>query len=318
LANEVIDIHTINDLHTLFLQQKINTQSRVLGGGSNILFTKDFEGQLLRNLIKGTTVISESSTSVEVSFGGGEIWHDAVTYCVNNGWGGLENLSLIPGTVGASPIQNIGAYGSEIKDTFKWLKAFNLKSGEVETFDHSMCEFGYRDSFFKRAGKNTYFITEVCFELLKNPQVNIQYGDIQKVLSDSNIMDPTIKDVSNAIIHIRQSKLPNPKLLGNCGSFFKNPVISKDLFQNLKNQFPDIKSFPISETQVKVPAGWLIETSGWKGKKIGHVGVHEKQALVLVHFGGGNGIEIKQLADKICTDIYKKFQIQLEIEVNIW
>ncbi len=318
LAHEVIEIHSVNDLHTLYEQQLINENSRVLGGGSNILFTRDFEGQMLRNLIKGTTIISESDTKVEVCFGGGEIWHEAVLFCVNNGWGGIENLSLIPGTVGASPIQNIGAYGSEIKDTFKWLKAFNLKTGEIEIFERSKCEFGYRDSFFKREGKNLYFIMEVCFELAKHPSVNIQYGDIQNVLRELNIHEPSIKDVSNAIVQIRQSKLPNPKEIGNCGSFFKNPVITKEHFELLRDKYPEIKSFPVSDTHVKVPAGWLIEASGWKGKKIGNVGVHAKQALVLVHFGQGKGIEIKNLANSIVQDILGKFQIQLEIEVNIW
>ena len=317
-ANEVIEIQTIEDLTNLHHAQKINQNSRVLGGGSNILFTKNFEGQLLRNLIHGRTIHHETNEMVEVSFGGGENWHETVIYCVQNGWGGIENLSLIPGTVGASPIQNIGAYGSEIKDTFKWLRAFNLKTGELETFNKEACAFGYRDSFFKREGKNTYFIVEVCFELKKNPVINVQYGDIQAILTQKNINIPTIKDVSDAIIEIRQSKLPNPKDLGNCGSFFKNPVIPMSLFSELQLEFPDIKSFPVSEQEVKVPAGWLIEKAGWKGKKVGHVGVHEKQALVLVHYGHGTGKEIRQLANAIITNILEIFRIQLEIEVNIW
>lgn len=317
-AQELIEIQSIEDLSSLHKKKKISNHSRVLGGGSNILFTHDFEGQLLRNSIKGIHIQNETSEIIEVSFGGGEIWHDTVLYCVNNGWGGLENLSLIPGTVGASPIQNIGAYGSEIKDTFKWLKAFNLNSGELELFDHHACEFGYRDSYFKREGKNTYFITEVCFELQKNPSINVQYGDIQAILTQKQIETPTIKDVSDAIIEIRQSKLPDPKVLGNCGSFFKNPVIAMDLFNELRAEFPDIKAFPISETQVKVPAGWLIEKAGWKGKRKGNVGVHEKQALVLVHYGNGTGKEIQNLANEIIENIYHLFRIQLEIEVNIW
>ena len=317
-ADEVIEIQTIEDLINLHKANKINQNSRVLGGGSNILFTQNFEGQLLRNLILGRTIQHETEKTIEVSFGGGENWHETVLYCVENGWGGIENLSLIPGTVGASPIQNIGAYGSEIKDTFKWLKAFNLKTGQIEVFDKNTCNFGYRDSFFKREGKNTYFIFEVCFELQKNPIINVQYGDIQAILNQKQIDHPTIKDVSSAIIEIRQSKLPNPKELGNCGSFFKNPVIQMSLFQELKNQFPDIKSFPISEQEVKVPAGWLIEKAGWKGKRIGNVGVHEKQALVLVHYGNGNGKEIQQLANAIITNIKEIFRIELEIEVNIW
>jgi len=317
-TNELIEIQSIEELISLYNTKQINHHSRVLGGGSNILFTHDFEGQLLRNTIKGIHIQNETDTTIEVSFGGGEIWHHVVLHCVNNGWGGLENLSLIPGTVGASPIQNIGAYGSEIKDTFKWLRAFNLKTGNVEIFDSEACAFGYRDSYFKREGKNTYFITEVCFELQKNPQINVQYGDIQTILTCKNIDSPTIKDVSDAIIEIRQSKLPDPNVLGNCGSFFKNPVIPMDLFNELKQEFPDIKAFPVSETQVKVPAGWLIEKAGWKGKRFGNVGVHEKQALVLVHYGNGTGLEIQNLANKIIENIYQLFRIQLEIEVNIW
>lgn len=317
-AKQLIAIQNVAELTELFHAQKINDTSRVLGGGSNILFTHDFEGQLLKNEIKGRTTISETNETIDIAFGGGENWHKTVIYCVQNNWGGIENLSLIPGTVGASPIQNIGAYGSEIKDTFLWLKAFNLKTGNLETFNHTECNFGYRDSYFKNEGKNSYLITEVCFRLSKNPTINVQYGDIQAVLDNAKITDPTIKDVSDAIISIRQSKLPNPAELGNCGSFFKNPVILKSHFNTLQEKFPDIKSFPVSDTLVKVPAGWLIEKAGWKGKRFGAVGVHEKQALVLVNYGDGTGIEIKNLAHNIIQNILETFEIQLEIEVNIW
>ncbi len=317
-AQQLNIIQSTDELTEMFHDQKINETSKVLGGGSNILFTHDFEGQLLKNEIKGITVISESENTIDISFGGGENWHETVLYCVNQGWGGLENLSLIPGTVGASPIQNIGAYGSEIKDTFQWLKAFNLKTGKIETFSHTDCQFGYRDSYFKNEGKNTYFITEVCFRLSKKPVINVQYGDIQAVLDSAQITSPTIKDVSNAIIAIRQSKLPNPAELGNCGSFFKNPIILKSHFTTLQSSYPDIKSFPINETEVKVPAGWLIEKAGWKGKRLGEVGVHEKQALVLVNYGKGTGLEIKNLAHAILQNIKETFGIQLEIEVNVW
>lgn len=317
-AKQLIAIQNVAELTELFHAQKINDTSRVLGGGSNILFTHDFEGQLLKNEIKGRTTISETNETIDIAFGGGENWHETVIYCVQNNWGGIENLSLIPGTVGASPIQNIGAYGSEIKDTFLWLKAFNLKTGNLETFNHTECNFGYRDSYFKNEGKNSYLITEVCFRLSKNPTINVQYGDIQVVLDNAKITAPTIKDVSDAIISIRQSKLPNPAELGNCGSFFKNPVILKSHFNTLQEKFPDIKSFPVSDTLVKVPAGWLIEKAGWKGKRFGAVGVHEKQALVLVNYGDGTGIEIKNLAHNIIQHILETFEIQLEIEVNIW
>lgn len=317
-AKQFIVIQHAQELTDLFQQEKLNSSTRVLGGGSNILFTKDFEGQLLKNEIKGITTIVETDDYIDISFGGGENWHESVLYAVNNGWGGLENLSLIPGTVGAAPIQNIGAYGSEIKDTFQWLKAFNLKSGEIEFFDHQSCNFGYRDSYFKNEGKNNYFIIEVCFRLSKKPVTNIQYGDIQAVLDDKKIQQPTIVDVSNAIIHIRQSKLPDPKILGNCGSFFKNPVIDITHFDKLKIQYPEIKFFPVNASSVKVPAGWLIEKSGWKGKRMNEVGVHEKQALVLVNYGNGTGEQIKKLAETIQNDIEIQFGIKLEIEVNIW
>jgi UDP-N-acetylmuramate dehydrogenase len=198
------------------------------------------------------------------------------------------------------------------------LKAFNLKTGKIETFSHTDCQFGYRDSYFKNEGKNTYFITEVCFRLSKKPVINVQYGDIQAVLDGAQITSPTIKDVSNAIIAIRQSKLPNPAELGNCGSFFKNPIILKSHFTTLQSSYPDIKSFPINEAEVKVPAGWLIEKAGWKGKRLGEVGVHEKQALVLVNYGKGTGLEIKNLAHAILQNIKETFGIQLEIEVNVW
>ncbi len=317
-AQQLIIIQSTDELTEMFHDHKINESSKVLGGGSNILFTHDFEGQLLKNEIKGITIILESENTIDISFGGGENWHETVLYCVNQGLGGLENLSLIPGTVGACPIQNIGAYGSEIKDTFQWLKAFNLKTGKIETFNHTDCQFGYRDSYFKNEGKNTYFITEVCFRLSKKPVINVQYGDIQAILDGAQITSPTIKDVSNAIIAIRQSKLPNPAELGNCGSFFKNPIILKSHFTTLQNNYPDIKSFPINETEVKVPAGWLIEKAGWKGKRLGEVGVHEKQALVLVNYGEGTGLEIKNLAHAILQNIRETFGIQLEIEVNVW
>lgn len=317
-SENYIEIQSDNDLIELHAQGILKSGFRVLGGGSNILFTENIQSLLLKNSIKGRTIQNISNEFVEISFGGGENWHESVIYCVNEGWGGLENLSLIPGSVGACPIQNIGAYGVEIKDSFNWLKAFNIESGEFEIFDNKQCQFGYRDSYFKREGKNKYIITEVCFRLSLNPTLNLEYGDIRAVIEQKGITQPTIKSVSDAVIEIRSSKLPDPKLLGNCGSFFKNPVIPMDQFTELKDRFPSIKSFPISNDWVKIPAGWLIETAGWKGKKVGSVGVHEKQSLVLVHFGGGTGLDVKNLAFSIIDDIQSKFGIQLEIEVNIW
>jgi UDP-N-acetylmuramate dehydrogenase len=317
-AENLIVIQSEKELIENFGHHHINDNSRIISGGSNILFTQNVVGTLLKNEIEGIEIVAETDETIDIAFGGGENWHKIVLYCVDKNWGGLENLSLIPGCVGASPIQNIGAYGSEIKDTFQWLKAFNLKTGEFELFNHAQCNFGYRDSYFKNEGKNSYFITQVCFRLSKNPIINVQYGDIQAILDQKGITHPTIKNVSDAVIEIRQSKLPDPKVLGNCGSFFKNPVISLSHFEKIKENHPSIKSFPVSETEIKVPAGWLIEQAGWKGKKVGNVGVHEKQALVLVNYGQGTGIEIKNLAQSIQKDILEKFTISLEIEVNIW
>ena len=317
-AKNLLVIKSETDLIDNFKAENINLSSKIIGGGSNILFTHNVDELLLKNEIEGIEIVAKTDETIDIAFGGGENWHKIVLYCVNNNWGGLENLSLIPGCVGASPIQNIGAYGSEIKDTFQWLKAFNLKTGELEIFNHSQCNFGYRDSYFKNEGKNLYFITQVCFRLSKNPKINVQYGDIQAILDQKGITHPTIKNVSDAVIEIRQSKLPDPAVLGNCGSFFKNPVISLSHFEKIKENHPSIKSFPVSETEIKVPAGWLIEQAGWKGKKVGNVGVHEKQALVLVNYGQGTGLEIKNLAQSIQKDILEKFTISLEIEVNIW
>lgn len=290
----------------------------ILGGGSNITFTHNYAGSLLHNRILGKQVISENSTSVVVSFGGGENWHETVLYCIENGWSGLENLSLIPGTVGASPIQNIGAYGVEMKDCFHSLTAFHIPTGTFHTLSKDDCAFGYRESIFKRQAKGQYFITEVKFCLSTQPQIRAQYGDIQATLDGWGISKPSIRDISNAVIHIRESKLPNPKEIGNCGSFFKNPVIDTSRVPELQVQYPDMKTFPAGEGLTKVPAGWLIEKAGWKGFRRGMVGVHAKQALVLVNYGGGTGQEIIDLAREIQTDILQKFNIALEMEVNAW
>ena len=317
-ARELIVVHTAQDLTELFNQRGSLSHYNILGGGSNIVFTGDVTTPLIVNEIKGRTIVDETEQSIDIAYGGGEIWHDAVLDSVNNGWGGLENLSLIPGKVGASPVQNIGAYGSEIKDCFVWLNAFHLESGEFHKLYLNDCEFGYRDSVFKRQFKNQYIITQVCFRLSKSPNINVQYGDIQAVLNLKGISKPTIKDVSNAVIEIRQSKLPDPAVLGNCGSFFKNPVVSISQFEHIQANFPDVKHYPVSTELVKIPAGWLIEKAGWKGKKVGNVGVHEKQALVLVNYGSANGSEIFKLAQSIQQDILQKFGVSLEMEVNIW
>ncbi len=289
-----------------------------LGGGSNVLLCNDYPGLLIRNAIKGLQIVHEDDDHVLLRVYSGESWHETVMYCVERNWGGIENLSLIPGTVGAAPMQNIGAYGVELEQVFDQLEALNLNTLELETFNKTQCAFGYRESVFKRQLKGQYFIYSVTFKLSKKPIIHADYGDIQAILNEKGLSAETagIKDVSDAVIHIRQSKLPDPKVLGNSGSFFKNPQITKEHFEALKLQFPDIKGYPQNDG-IKVPAGWLIEQCGWKGKRVGNTGSHAKQALVLVNYGGATGTEIYQLAQDIIKSVSDKFSIHLEPEVNI-
>lgn len=287
----------------------------ILGGGSNLLLTRDFPGLVIRIELKGIAVLKENSEEVLAEVGAGEVWHDWVQYTIDKGWAGIENLSLIPGTVGASPMQNIGAYGVEIKEVFQSLKALNRETLEITEFDAESCNFGYRESVFKHEMKGQFVITSVVFSLKKQATLKLEYGAIRETLEAKGITNPGIRDVSQAVIEIRQSKLPNPKEIGNAGSFFKNPTISEEHFATLKNAFPTIPGYP-NEEGVKVPAGWLIEQAGWKGKRQGEVGVHAKQALVLVNFGNGKGEEIKNLASEIQKSIQSKFGIELQPEVN--
>ena len=289
----------------------------ILGGGSNILFTKNFDGHVLKNECKGIAVVHEDVDFVYVKAGGGENWHQFVQYCVGRGWGGLENLSLIPGNVGAAPIQNIGAYGVEIKDTFVEATAIELSTGDTYIFGKDACNFGYRESIFKKEAKGKYFIYDVTFKLSKSPQLNMAYGDIQKIIKEKNIATPSIKDVADAVIQIRESKLPNPKDIGNAGSFFKNPEISIEQFSLLQQQFPNMPHYSLSNGKEKIPAAWLIEQAGWKGKQIGNTGNHAKQALVIVNYGHATGAEIWQHALLVRDDVQQKFGIILEAEVNI-
>jgi UDP-N-acetylmuramate dehydrogenase len=289
----------------------------ILGGGSNVVFAGNYPGLILKNEIMGKSIIQETDQHVLLRIGGGENWHETVMWAVSNGWGGMENLSLIPGTVGAAPIQNIGAYGTELEQVFDHLEAFDLQEGKRVTFNHEQCRFGYRESIFKHKGKGRYFITHVILRLDKNPTVNVKYGDIQAVLDGLGIANPSIQDVSNAVIQIRRSKLPDPATLGNCGSFFKNPVIEIQHFTALQSQYPDIRSFPAAEGTVKVPAAWLIEKCGWKGFRRGDAGVHAKQALVLVNYGHASGPEIIGLAKEIQQSVWDTFQVRLEMEVNV-
>ncbi|WP_439475734.1 UDP-N-acetylmuramate dehydrogenase [Algoriphagus formosus] len=287
----------------------------ILGGGSNVLLTQDFTGLVIKLELKGIKVVEEDSEKVLVSVGAGENWHEFVLFAIAQNWAGIENLSLIPGTVGASPMQNIGAYGVEIQQVFHHLKALNRKTLELETFSAEECQFGYRESVFKHRLKDKYIICEVVFQLSKIPLINISYGAIKDTLAEMKAENPGIKEVSDAVIAIRQSKLPNPAEIGNAGSFFKNPTISESTFEKLKDQFPEIPGYEVDEG-IKVPAAWLIDQAGWKGFRRNDIGVHNKQALVLVNFGKGKGKEIQELSQEIQQSVEEKFGIKLSPEVN--
>ena len=318
LASQFVEVNSVLQLRNLIQEKAILEEPYlILGGGSNILFIKNYEGLVLKNNLKGIEVSRENENYVWLKAAGGEVWHELVMFCVNKNWGGIENLSLIPGTVGAAPMQNIGAYGVEIKDTFEELEAINIQTGELEKFNNEQCKFGYRESIFKHEAKGRYFITSVTFKLNKKPDLNTSYGDIETLLKEWHIAKPTIADVSKAVIAIRQSKLPDPVLLGNAGSFFKNPVIEFSVFEKLQKNNPTLKSFPAADGKVKIPAAWLIEQAGWKGKRFENIGVHEKQALVLVNYGGGTGKELIDLAYKIIDSVKAKFGVALTPEVNI-
>ncbi len=289
----------------------------VLGGGSNLLLTKNFEGLVLKNELHGISILKTENEFTYVKSAAGEVWHNFVLFCIENNLGGVENLSLIPGSVGAAPMQNIGAYGIEIKDVFQELEAYEIATGKIKTFNLTECKFGYRESVFKQDLKDQYIITSVTFRLTKNPKLNTSYGAINDELQKRGISNPSIKDVSNAVIAIRKSKLPDPKEIGNSGSFFKNPVVLKSHLEKLKETYADIPSYPVDEKQVKLAAGWLIEKAGWKGKTLSNYGVHKNQALVLVNYGGANGSDIFKLSEDILQSIKTQFGVELEREVNI-
>lgn len=290
----------------------------ILGGGSNLLLTRNLNALVIKNNIKGIKVIEDQEDHVIVEVGAGENWHELVLWSLDQGYGGLENLSLIPGSVGAAPIQNIGAYGVELADVFESLECIELASGHSYKFDKEGCQFGYRDSIFKRGYKNQTCITKVRLKLSKNPELNLSYGAIKDTLIEMGIENPTVKDVSNAVIKIRSSKLPDPALLGNSGSFFKNPELDQDTFAKIKAKFPNIVYYDLPNGMVKVPAAWLIEQCGWKGKRVGNTGCYEKQALVIVNYGGATGEEIFQHADNVFYSVKDKFGIELAAEVNIF
>jgi UDP-N-acetylmuramate dehydrogenase len=289
----------------------------ILGGGSNILFTKDFDGVVLKNEIKGIELIKEDDKYLYVKVGAGENWHQFVLHCLKHNYAGVENLSLIPGNVGASPMQNIGAYGVEIKDVFYQLEAYWLHDKTVHTFSLNDCEFGYRESVFKRRYKNQFVITSVIYRLHRHPHFNTSYGAINTELEAMGIKELSIQAISQAVINIRSSKLPDWKIVGNAGSFFKNPIIEGDQLDRLKNSYPGIVSFPAGEGYRKLAAGWLIEQCGWKGYREGDAGCYPKQALVLVNYGNAKGGEIYRLSEKIIQSVKEKFDVTLEREVNI-
>lgn len=292
-------------------------QTLVLGGGSNILFTKDFDGLVLKNNICGMEKIREDREFVYLKAGAGENWHQLVLKAVENNWGGLENLSLIPGSVGASPIQNIGAYGVELQEVFHELTAFHLHERSNTTFSGKDCAFGYRDSVFKGKYKDEFLITTVTFKLRKDPVFSISYGAIRQELERMEVSALSVKAVSDAVINIRQSKLPDPAIIGNAGSFFKNPVVTGEKFKALQEQFPSIVGYPQQVDEFKLAAGWLIEQCGWKGVREGDAGCHPQQALVLVNYDKATGKELMSLAKKIITSVHHKFAVDLETEVNI-
>ncbi|HMJ68678.1 MAG TPA: UDP-N-acetylmuramate dehydrogenase [Cyclobacteriaceae bacterium] len=290
----------------------------ILGGGSNILFTKDFNGLVVHNNLKGIDAIDTNDHHVTIKVAAGEIWHDVVIHAITNNWGGIENLSLIPGTVGAAPMQNIGAYGVEVKEVIVKVDAVDRSTGTLRSFTKDECRFGYRESVFKHELKEKYFISSVTLTLTNNKhQLNTSYGAIADTLKQMNVTEPTIRLVSDAVIRIRRSKLPDPNVIGNAGSFFKNPVINADHYNTLKKQHPLIPGYQSENQQVKVPAGWLIEQCALKGLRLGNVGVHEHQALVLVNYGNGSGEEILELSKKIQEIVKDVFGIELIAEVNI-
>lgn len=314
-AQQFVEVTQLADLQQLLKQT--SAPILILGGGSNVLFTKDFEGLVIKIQLKGKQVIQENEDFVWLEVAAGEVWHELVLYCVEQGYGGIENLSLIPGTVGAAPMQNIGAYGVEIKEVLESVQAVNRSNGEIQIFNNPDCNFGYRESIFKHSHKDQFVITGVTLKLSKKPTFNTSYGAIQDTLKANQVETLTLKAISTAVCQIRQSKLPNPAEIGNAGSFFKNPTIPQSQFDALQQKFPKIVGYPLANDMVKVPAGWLIEQSGWKGKRFGNIGVHARQALVLVNYGGGNGEEIKKLSQDIQASVLEKFGIKIKPEINI-
>lgn len=318
-AEKFVEIQSYDELLNSDLISNHESEIFILGGGSNVLLSRDVKGLVIKNGIETIKILENNRESVTLEIGGGVIWDDLVRYAVDNEFYGIENLSFIPGTVGAAPIQNIGAYGVEFESVFSKLNGINLLSGEEQSFNKELCKFGYRDSIFKHKFKNQFFITSVIIKLNKHKKLNTNYRAINDFINENNIDKSklTLKDLREIIIAIRKSKLPNPSELGNAGSFFKNPIVEKDIINSIKIHHKDIVFFKISENLYKISAGWLIEKIGYKGKRVGNVGVHKNQALVLVNYGGAKGEEIISLAEEIKHRTFDKFNINLEFEVNI-
>ena len=313
-----VEINSEKDFLDLLNNSIYKSQQKlIIGGGSNLLFTKNFQGIVIKNNIKGIKIVKETENEVLVRVAAGEVWHEFVLYCINKNFAGIENLSLIPGCVGASPMQNIGAYGVEIKEVFECLETYDMLNGDLRVFDKDACEFGYRESVFKNKYKDKFFISAVTFKLKKQATINTSYGAINTELQAMNIVSPGINDVSKAVINIRQSKLPDPKLTGNAGSFFKNPEVSGVKYEDLKKSFEKLIAYPLENGKYKLAAGWMIEQCGLKGYEQNGAAVHDKQALVLVNKNNAQGSAIFDLSSYVIKQVWDKFGVTLEREVNI-
>lgn len=316
-AERLVHVASVTALQDV-LRRREAAPLHILGGGSNVLLTGDVKGLVVHVSIKGRSVVREDAETVDVRFGAGETWHDAVTWCVEQGWGGLENLALIPGTVGAAPMQNIGAYGVEQDRCFVELTYVDIATGSEHTVDAAFCQFGYRESVFKRALRNRVVITSVTYRLATHPVVQTHYADVRNELEAMRVTHPTIRDVYDAVVSVRRRKLPDPAVIGNAGSFFKNPVVDRLTYHRLHDEHPEMPSYPQPDGTIKLPAAWLIDRCGWKGHRDGDAGVHAHQALVLVNHGSATGAQILELATRIADDVQATYGVTLEREVNVW
>lgn len=317
-AEKVVEIHGVTDIQGYLADEELVSLPRlILGGGSNVLLLGNVQGVVLMNRILGIEVVREDETQIELRVGAGEVWHDFVMYCIDHDYAGIENLSLIPGMVGASPMQNIGAYGVEVKDVITQVEAVELSTGKEVRFRNEECAFDYRSSIFKTTHKDQYLITHVSFLLNKVPEFNTSYGAIEGELKRMGVKELSIRAVSEAVCNIRRSKLPDPEEIGNAGSFFKNPVLVRSFVEGLRSKYPEMPFYEVSASELKVPAAWLIQECGWKGKQFGNYGVHDKQPLVLVNLSDANGSDIFALSEEIIQSVESRFGIRLEREVNI-